>query len=438
MRDLIFVSLEPWNAIWRRNQFLCAQLAGRFPEMRLLFVETPLFSLESWKNKKRVPSFARRLRRVEGFPNVRAFTPVKPLPNPLPGGRAFNERTMLAQIERASKLVGLRDPLLWMNPYDLGFLCGHLRERGLVYDITDDWELAEPEGDGRDRIRTLDRELCHRADLTVVCSRALFESRESVARRLLLVPNGVDATHYENLEARDRRARGRFDAQGHFCPDTENNAEVALPREGKNPASWARPVFGYTGSLHPERIDMGLVKALAKAFPQGSVVLVGPDHFPPGALQQELEGYANVFAPGAVAYKDIPDVMAGFDVCIVPHQRNEFVESLNPIKLWEFLAAGKPIVSADVAGFRDFPHVVRLVSDEASFVAACYAALEEVNACNGVENGTPCLCAERQREALQHSWAVRTDELLSAMEATHLIESVGSQTTIEVESEARS
>lgn len=433
MRDLIFVSLEPWNAIWRRNQFLCAQLSQRFPEMRLLFVESPLFSLESWKKKKRVPTFARRLRRIEGFPNVRAFTPVKPLPNPLPGGRAFNERTMLAQIGRASKLVGLRDPLLWMNPHDLGFLCGHLNERGLVYDITDDWELAEPEGEGRERIRTLDREMCRRADLTIVCSGALFESREGIARRLLLLPNGVDAAHYEHLDSRDRRTCGHFDAQGHFCADDESLAP-APTQSGIDHASWPRPVFGYTGSLHPERIDLELVKALSRAFPQGSVVLVGPNHFATDALQKELEGHANVFAPGAVAYKDIPDIMAGFDVCIVPHQRNEFVESLNPIKLWEFLAAGKPIVSADVAGFRDFPHLVRLSSDEAGFVAACGAALQEVNACAGNGNGTPCLCGERQREALEHSWTARTDELLSALEEAQLIEKAkGKATGDEVE-----
>ncbi len=68
-------------------------------------------------------------------------------------------------------------------------------------------------------------------------------------------------------------------------------------------------------------------------------MLVGPNHFKGDSLTRELEGFPNVMAPGAVAYKSIPDVMAGFDVCIVPHQRSSFVESLNPIKLWEFLAA---------------------------------------------------------------------------------------------------
>ena len=52
----------------------------------------------------------------------------------------------------------------------------------------------------------------------------------------------------------------------------------------------------------------------------------------------------------------------GLDVCIVPHKCSEFVESLNPIKLWEYLAAGKPVVSTNVAGFRDYPGLCRIAS----------------------------------------------------------------------------
>lgn len=423
MRDLVFVSLEPWDAIWRRNQFLCAQLAGRFPSMRLLFVEPPLFTLDLWKGRRHVPRFSRRLRRIEGCPNIRAFTPVKQLPNPLPGGRAWNERSMSAQIAHAAKVTGLRDPLLWLNPFDFGFVIGRLKEHGVVYDITDDWELAEPEGALRERIRERDRQLCARADLTVVCSRALLESREGVAKRLLLLPNGVDAAHYDNLDARDPRPRGHFDSNGTFCGEEgAPKPRLKTQLKGKfDAALWPRPVFGYTGSLHPERIDLELVKALARAFPGGSIVLVGPNHFFDDSLERVLEAFPNVSAPGEVPYSSIPDVMAGFDVCIVPHVRSDFVESLNPIKLWEFLAAGKPIVSADVAGFRDFPHLVRLTSDADEFVKACHEALQEVNACMGRTTPVACERKARQREAIGHSWETRATDLLCALEDANLI-----------------
>ena len=100
-------------------------------------------------------------------------------------------------------------------------------------------------------------------------------------------------------------------------------------------------------------------------------------------------------------------MMARFDVCIVPHQRTEFMESLNPIKLWEYLAAGKPIVSTDVAGFRDYPQWVRLANDAPAFVAACRAALGEI----GTDEGEK-LKRQRRAEAAAHSWTARTAQLL--------------------------
>ena len=438
MRDLIFVSLEPWNAIWRRNQFLCAELATRFPEMRLLFVDRLLFAPAIWKGRQRVPNFSRRLRRIEEFPNVRAFAPLKTVPNPVPGGRAWNEFSMLQQITRAARVCGLRDPLLWLNPFDFGFLIGHLNERGVIYDITDDWELAAPEGPRRDAIRDLDRDLCRRADLTVVCSEALYESRRTVARRALLLPNGVDAAHYADLERFDTRPRGQFAEDGTFKKEVRSERlEVGTENLTSNLSlltSWdaKRPVFGYTGSLHPERIDLDLVKALARAFPTGSVVLIGPNHFTGDALARELRDFPNVHAPGAVAYADIPRVMAGFDVCIVPHLRSGFVESLNPIKLWEFLAAGKPIVSADVAGFRNFPQLVRLASDTSAFVEACRDALGEVNACAGFSSASPCQSEARQHEARGHSWHSRADDLLRALAEADLIEDAAPAPRVEV------
>ena len=496
MRDLIFVSLEPWDEIWRRNQFLCAELAQRFPSHRLLFVARPLFLpfllrsfLRSTKSSgARLAtlraSVKNRFRPVQGHPNLSVYTPLKWFPNPLPGARAWNEASMTRGIRRAAKQAGVRDPLLWLNPHDAGFLIDHLGERGVVYDITDDWELAAPDGPARTRIADEDRALCRRADLTVVCSQALFDSRKKVARRLLLLPNGVNADHYARTIQSDPRPPGRFSLDGTFAP-TSSGVSVAsnssataptatAPTSGSNATpgiggkEWPRPVFGYTGSLHRERIDLELVEQLAKRFPRGSIVIVGPQHWSDGSLARALQKHPNLHAPGAVAYASIPEVMARFDVCIVPHLCSEFVESLNPIKLWEFLACGKPIVSTDVAGFRDFPGLVRLAKDAPAFLEACREALQEVNACavtmaseetkttqlsgNGANHndtyatnsGSPatqtrneqelfddisasfyrngtiaanspairCLVLERQREARHHSWSKRVDELL--------------------------
>ncbi len=98
--------------------------------------------------------------------------------------------------------------------------------------------------------------------------------------------------------------------------------------------------------------------------------------------------------------------MRAFDVCIVPHKVTPFTESLNPIKLWEYLAAGKPIVATDLAGFRDFPDLVSITKTYDQFIAACLAAPYE-------DPKRPTL---RQIEARKHSWHRRVDQIEQVLE----------------------
>ena len=308
MRDLIFLSLENWDEVWRRNQFLCAELSRRFPERRILFVGKPLFGpqLASWSRshagRVRVrAALRRRFWRVPELPNISVFNPIKPLPNPVPGGRALNEKWQIAQVRHAAQRAGVRDPLLWINPYDSGFYIGHLGERGVVYDITDDWELADGTPAGKARIAAQDRALCARADLTVVCSRALYQSREAICKNLLLLPNGVEAEHYAQIDALDHKPKGSFNQRGAFTPANAQNARstgaqsasepnASEPNASAEKSEWPRPVFGYTGTLHRERIDLELVQQLASAHPGGSVVLVGPNIWTDDSLRAALAG----------------------------------------------------------------------------------------------------------------------------------------------------
>ena len=135
------------------------------------------------------------------------------------------------------------------------------------------------------------------------------------------------------------------------------------------------------------------------------MALVGPDLLTP-ADRARLDALGNVARTGPVPYRHLPDYLRAFDVCITPHCMSEFTESLNPIKLWEYLAAGKPIVSTDVAGFRDYPHLVHLAADPDAFVAACRDALQE----------PPATGPARRAEAQKHTWDARIDCVLSVLE----------------------
>ena len=372
--DLIFVSLENWDAIWRRNQFVCAELCRRHRDLRILFVGLPR-NLSHAASRGRVGEFFRKTTyAAPGFEQVTVTHPPKLLPNSILGARRVNEFLFRRHVAREAARLGFRVPVLWINPHYAAHLVGRLGEAAAIYDITDDWTTLTQSADESALIARQDAELCGKADATIVCSQRLFEMKRALARELHLVPNGVDAAHYARV----------------LDPATVRPAESAR---------WRRPVLGYTGTVHPDRVDVGLVAALAKAH-DGSVVLIGPNHLTAADLAS-LSGLGNVFVHGPVPYAEIPDYMAAFDVCITPHKMTPFTESLNPIKLWEYLAAGLPIVSTDVAGFRDYPELVRVARTPDEFIAATHAALAEDSAKSEL----------RRAEAARHSWTRRVDDI---------------------------
>ncbi len=376
--DLIFVSLEPWDDIWRRNQFVCAELARRHPRMKILFV-APARDLSNAVRRRDFRDFRSGApTTVPGFANIFLTRGTKVLPNSFAVGRVFNEGQLRRHVRSVADRLGMRQPLLWLNAHSAVHMVGRMGEQGVIYDITDDWTSFQQAASHIELIKRQDRELCDKADVVIVCSERLREMKASqpgVSEKLHLIANGVDAAHYAGI----------------------GTSMLAVAEQAKG---WPKPVYGYTGTIHADRVDLGLVDALAGGIGSGSIVLVGPSHLLPHEAEH-LKRRGNMFLTGPVPYREIPSYMQAFDVCITPHRMTAFTESLNPIKLWEYLAAGKPIVSTDVAGFREYPQHVRIARDAEGFVKALREALAE-------DAGA---ALARKREAAGHSWKERVDRI---------------------------
>jgi teichuronic acid biosynthesis glycosyltransferase TuaH len=373
MRDLIFISLENWDEIWRRNQFLCAEWLRRFPGMRLLFVGRSRDVSHSLRKGDSSIFSQPAQQKIAELPGLTILNPLKLLPNSLSPARWLNQQVLLGEIRRASQRSGLRAPLLWINDHFAAPLAGRLGERAVIYDVTDDWTLMSsipaPE---RERIRVADAALCKKADLVVVCSEALERSRKPACRRLVRVPNGVDAARYG-------QGLGQTGGLGEPGPKT----------------------FGYMGTLHSDRLDLELIMTLAQRRTSDRVVLCGPNLLTAGE-RARLNASPNIELRPAVNYQEVPLALEKFDVCILPHLCTPFTESLNPIKLWEYLASGKPVAATPVAGFRDYAHLFHLGKGREGFLEACEKALLEDGRLVGV----------RMREAARHSWRARAEDLL--------------------------
>jgi len=336
---LVVCSLEPWDDVWRRNQFLVRELLALDPHRRVLFVEPPFDRVHERRRGTDRPRL-RGLRPLEADGRIVRFEPDKVWPRLL-GGMA--DRSLRRQVRRAARQYGLRAPTLWVNDPAWAGLAD-ATGWAATYDITDDWTEADNGARATRRVRAAERRLFAECRAVVVCSPGLTESRAELSGPgVQLIPNAVDTASF--AEPRPRP------------PD--------LPRS---------PVAVYVGTLHEDRLDVGLVAELASARPDLTVVLVGPDSLNE-ASRARLGTHRNVELLGPRPYAQVPGYLQHADVVIVPHVVSPFTESLDPIKAYECVAVGRPTVATPVAGFRGLDEPVRTVH-RAGFVATVGAVVD--------------------------------------------------------------
>lgn len=342
MTDLVVLSLESWDRVWRRNQYLVAGLLRTDPDLRVLFVE-PSADLAWDLVQRRRPRLGDGLDEVTDLAGVGRgrlwrYEPTKVLPRRLdPRGET---RTSSA-VQRQARRLGFDDPVLWINDPSGATLLDRAGWPAL-YDITDDWLAADRSPDEHARLVRHEAALLRDCREVVVCSPALVASK-GADRPVVLVPNAVDVEAYR----------------------TPARRPADLPDE---------PVALYVGTVHKDRIDLDLCVATARALDgQGRLVVVGPALL--DAADRERLLAAGVVLLGPRDRRTIPGYLQHADVLVVPHVVTEFTDSLDPIKLYEYRAVGRPVVSTPVAGFRDARDEQTIVADGEDFVAAVRRAV---------------------------------------------------------------
>jgi teichuronic acid biosynthesis glycosyltransferase TuaH len=345
MTDLVVCSLEPWDEVWRRNQYLVAGLLRRDPGLRVLFVEPPADPLHAFVSRRR-PSRGAGLRLLPDLPGVGRgmlwlHQPTKILPRSVSGEV---DARLAGSVVRAARRIGFSHPLLWVNNPSGAALVARTGWPAL-YDITDDWLSARRSPRECARLAADEAALLDRCVAVTVCSPRLAATK-GVTRPVHLVPNAVDSARYRAPQPR---------------PADMPTGSVAL----------------YVGTVHTDRMDIALCTALAASLRAlvATVVLVGPA--PLSSADRASMEAAGVRLIGARAFESIPGYLQHADVLIVPHVVDDFTDSLDPIKLYEYLAVGRPVVTTPVAGFRDLDGHGVVVAAGEEFIAAVVQALHD-------------------------------------------------------------
>jgi protoporphyrinogen oxidase/glycosyltransferase involved in cell wall biosynthesis len=325
MRTIVVFCHLRWDFVYQRPQQLLSRLAQHY---RILFVEEPVFDHAEPFMEQSSPA-----------PNVtvcRAHTPIAAV-------GFHDDQIPLLQPLLAKLAPPGGHPIAWFyTPMALPLL-QELQPSLVVYDCMD--ELASFKNPPK---QLLQREtaLLSVADLVFAGGPSLYQAKRERHANAHCFPSSVDVRHFE-------RARER--ANGH-------PAQAAIPH----------PRLGFYGVID-ERFDIALTAELADAHPDWQLVLVGPVlKIDPASLPRR----PNIHYLGQQPYEALPQLLAGWDVCLLPFALNEATRFISPTKVLEYMAAELPSVSTPIADVaQPYGHVVAIADGAAEFIAACEAAL---------------------------------------------------------------
>lgn len=310
--------------------------------------------------------FVTRLRRKLGSV-FRGLVPVRDgfsvfSPLTIPGGgrsglaKAISRKALALQVRWAARRAGIRRPLVWVACPPAAPVVPALDPALTVYQRTDRFEAftgVDPES-----IAGFDRDLKAMSDLTLYCSRLLHEEETGPDRAgtgaragaSAFVDHGVDFDRFEQA--------GRQAMAGGDAPD--DMSDIPKPR------------VGFIGGMDAHTFDPPFFLEVAAALSEIQFLMVGASSLPDGWCT-----LPNVHFLGQKPYEEVADYMAASDVLIMPWNRSEWIRVCNPIKLKEYLATGRPVVStwfAEVDQYR--PHVA-VATEPTAFAAAIRSALDD-------------------------------------------------------------
>ncbi|AXB46712.1 glycosyltransferase [Amycolatopsis albispora] len=312
------------------------------------------------------------------LPELPDFHVMSPLPLPFYGSpllRRINAVVVRAQVRAVSAALGLRRPVLMVTIPTAWDVVRPMARRSLVFNRSDR-HSDFPEAD-RATIEELERGLLREADAVLYVSQALMdEERPLTGERAHFLDHGVDFDHFRPRPASEQPADLR---------------RIPGPR------------LGFFGALDDFVVDFELLERVAAELPEASLVLIGDASHP----MDRFDKYPNVYWLGFRAYETIPAYGSGFDVALMPWQDNPWIHHSNPVKLKEYLALGRPVVSTGFAELAKYEGRVRVAPGHAEFVEAVRESLRLGGLC------TP----ERLRASVAgYSWRSRAAALTEIAE----------------------
>jgi teichuronic acid biosynthesis glycosyltransferase TuaH len=246
-------------------------------------------------------------------------------------------KTTLNNVKKVALDLNFGDVVVWsFFPFVMPYL-NTLGQKLTIFEAVDNWLNHSSYQKHKTRLTEAYDIVKNQADLIFTVSQNLvhfFDDQPNV----YWIPNGVDLKHYTQK----------------FALFNRDIADVP------------KPIIGYIGVIQ-DRVDLDLIRYLAQANPKKSIVLVGPVWSAQDETRKSLDNLDNVYFLGYKSYKEAPMYIQQFDIGIIPHRAAEFSASTNPMKMYEYLACGKPVVATENSGTDNLEGMVAVASSPEDF-----------------------------------------------------------------------
>jgi glycosyltransferase involved in cell wall biosynthesis len=272
-----------------------------------------------------------------------------PVPNRMRDYFSFRKPVNLARRFMADR--GIEDGLVWAYHPGFGTHVDSLPRKLLIYDCVDDYSAFPELQAHAEWLEAREKALCEAADLVFCTSSTLYELKKGMNPETHMVHNVGDADHF--VTAMD--------------PALEVAPEISALRG---------PIVTFVGAVSDYKLNVDWILAAAKARPDWQIVLIGPVGIAdPSTNVGELKRCKNVHLLGTRAYAELPRYLKGSDVTVIPYRINRYTRSVFPIKFFEFLATGKPVVISNLPACSDYYDSVLVADSAETFIERCDEAL---------------------------------------------------------------
>jgi len=289
------------------------------------------------------------------------------------------------QIDINPYLNGIQPVIYFSSPDDIETI-DRYDPSLVVFDSVD-----EPSGEFASWEKNYYRAL-QSADVVLAASDRLYTQAASVNSNTHLVPNACDYDFYYQAA----------------------NKNLPIPKDMQNIRG---PVIGYSGAI-ATWCDLELVERLAENLPHCNIVLVGPLY-----NISQIPSHQNLHWLGIKPYQQLPRYFQQFDVGIIPFKISSMIEAVNPIKMWEYMASGIPVVTTAIPEAEKYPGLVLFSENEESFMENVKSALYDDNSAQRMQ---------RMDLARQNSWTARARQIIAIIEENLARKGVDSQQNLPI------